>query len=177
VTIAAVSKFQRHIEADKMANILLDNIINETVRKTLGSHDLLEDSFLRHLQGTNLVSKNGNFAAPIDDKISDANKSSYTDDIQLATSSTNATVEAQLDNLTKSIQNVEMSQEERVFWVLVFSIMVLVAAGGNTIVVYIVSTNKEMKSVTNYFLVNLSLADTMVSTLNVIFNFISMLIR
>lgn len=74
-------------------------------------------------------------------------------------------------------QNIEMSQYERIFWIFLFSIMVLVAAGGNTIVVYIVSTNKEMKSVTNYFLVNLSLADTMVSTLNVVFNFISMLIR
>ena len=31
------------------------------------------------------------------------------------------------------------------------------------------------RTVTNYFLVNLSLADTMVSTLNVIFNFIYML--
>lgn len=73
--------------------------------------------------------------------------------------------------------SIEMSQSERLFWVLIFSVMVLVAAGGNTIVVYIVATNKEMKSVTNYFLVNLSLADTMVSTLNVIFNFISMLNR
>lgn len=73
--------------------------------------------------------------------------------------------------------SIEMSQSERLFWVLIFSVMVLVAAGGNTIVVYIVATNREMKSVTNYFLVNLSLADTMVSTLNVIFNFISMLNR
>ena len=73
--------------------------------------------------------------------------------------------------------SIEMGQAERLFWVLIFSVMVLVAAGGNTIVVYIVATNREMKSVTNYFLVNLSLADTMVSTLNVIFNFISMLNR
>lgn len=83
----------------------------------------------------------------------------------------------QLDKLIEAAMSVEMGQYERLFWILLFSIMVLVAAGGNTIVVYIVSTNKEMKSVTNYFLVNLSLADTMVSTLNVIFNFISMLNR
>lgn len=83
----------------------------------------------------------------------------------------------QLDKLIEAALSVEMGQYERLFWILLFSIMVLIAAGGNTIVVYIVSTNKEMKSVTNYFLVNLSLADTMVSTLNVIFNFISMLIR
>lgn len=74
-------------------------------------------------------------------------------------------------------QEAEMGSGQRLFWVLLFSLMVLIAAGGNVAVIYIVSTNKEMKSVTNYFLVNLSLADTMVSTLNVIFNFISMLHR
>lgn len=83
----------------------------------------------------------------------------------------------QLDTLASMMQDIEMGQKERLFWILLFSLMVLVAAGGNIVVIHIVSTNKEMKSVTNYFLVNLSLADTMVSTLNVIFNFISMLNR
>lgn len=83
----------------------------------------------------------------------------------------------ELENLTNLLQDIEMTQIERLFWIFLFSLMVLVAAGGNMIVIYIVSTNREMKSVTNYFLVNLSLADTMVSTLNVIFNFISMLNR
>lgn len=71
----------------------------------------------------------------------------------------------------------ELSRFERLIWIIVFTVMVLIAAGGNTIVVYIVLTNKQMKSVTNYFLVNLSVADTMVSILNVVFNFISMLHR
>lgn len=74
-------------------------------------------------------------------------------------------------------QDIYMSQQERIFWIILFSLMVVVAAGGNIVVIHIVSTNKEMKSVTNYFLVNLSLADTMVSTLNVIFNFLAMLNR
>lgn len=90
----------------------------------------------------------------------------------------NASSLDQIDSLTSlTMQDIEMSQHERIFWILLFSSMVLVAAGGNIIVIYIVSTKKDMKSVTNYFLVNLSLADTMVSTLNVIFNFISMLNR
>lgn len=80
----------------------------------------------------------------------------------------------QLDNQLQAYLSPEMSLIERHFWFFLFFSMVLVAAGGNMIVVYIVSTNRDMKSVTNYFLVNLSLADTMVSTLNVIFNFISM---
>ncbi|XP_063594373.1 tachykinin-like peptides receptor 99D [Penaeus indicus] len=53
--------------------------------------------------------------------------------------------------------------------------MVLVATGGNLIVIWIVMANRRMRTVTNIFLVNLSVADTMVSTLNVVFNFTYML--
>lgn len=60
-------------------------------------------------------------------------------------------------------------------WSLFFGIMIFVATGGNAIVMWIVLAHKRMRSVTNYFLVNLSLADTMVSTLNVIFNFVYMI--
>lgn len=60
-------------------------------------------------------------------------------------------------------------------WTLLFGMMVMVATGGNLIVIWIVLAHKRMRTVTNYFIVNLSLADTMVSTLNVIFNFIYML--
>ncbi|XP_013775273.1 tachykinin-like peptides receptor 99D isoform X1 [Limulus polyphemus] len=64
---------------------------------------------------------------------------------------------------------------QQTLWSLAFGGMVLVATGGNVIVIWIVLAHKRMRTVTNYFLVNLSLADTMVSTLNVIFNFSSML--
>ncbi|XP_013772923.1 tachykinin-like peptides receptor 99D [Limulus polyphemus] len=64
---------------------------------------------------------------------------------------------------------------KQTLWSLVFGGMVLVATGGNLIVIWIVLAHKQMRTVTNYFLVNLSLADTMVSTLNVIFNFTYML--
>jgi tachykinin-like receptor len=53
--------------------------------------------------------------------------------------------------------------------------MVVVATGGNLIVIWIVLANKRMRTVTNYFLVNLSVADAMVSTLNVTFNYTYML--
>jgi len=52
---------------------------------------------------------------------------------------------------------------------------VAVSAGGNILVIWIVVANKRMRTVTNYFLVNLSIADTMVSLLNVTANFIYML--
>lgn len=66
---------------------------------------------------------------------------------------------------------------QQLIWSLFFCGMVVVATGGNLIVIWIVCTNKRMRSVTNYFLVNLSIADIMVSTLNVIFNLYYMITR
>ncbi|XP_045120407.1 tachykinin-like peptides receptor 99D isoform X1 [Portunus trituberculatus] len=60
-------------------------------------------------------------------------------------------------------------------WYVVFMGMVIVATGGNTIVIWIVLADQRMRTVTNIFLVNLSVADAMVSTLNVVFNFTYML--
>ncbi|XP_076358917.1 tachykinin-like peptides receptor 99D [Tachypleus tridentatus] len=68
-----------------------------------------------------------------------------------------------------------LSWWQQTLWSLAFGGMVLVATGGNVIVIWIVLAQRRMRTVTNYFLVNLSLADTMVSTLNVIFNFSYML--
>ncbi|XP_017041704.1 tachykinin-like peptides receptor 99D [Drosophila ficusphila] len=63
----------------------------------------------------------------------------------------------------------------QVLWSLLFGGMVIVATGGNLIVVWIVMTTKRMRTVTNYFIVNLSIADAMVSSLNVTFNYYYML--
>jgi hypothetical protein len=64
---------------------------------------------------------------------------------------------------------------KRLAWLLIFGGMVLVAAIGNAVVIWIVLVNRQMRTVTNAFIVNLSIADIMVSTLNVIFNFVYML--
>ncbi|KAJ8980735.1 hypothetical protein NQ317_011383, partial [Molorchus minor] len=63
----------------------------------------------------------------------------------------------------------------QVLWSILYAGMVIVATGGNLIVIWIVLAHKRMRTVTNYFLLNLSVADTMVSTLNVTFNFVYML--
>lgn len=136
-----------------MAGIILENIINETLSNSFRGTDVFANAMSASMRPAN-----GGFNSDNEDLLNLPSES----------------IEDPMNNLTQSI---EMTQYERIFWIMIFSIMVLVAAGGNTIVVYIVSTNKEMKSVTNYFLVNLSLADTMVSILNVVFNFISMLNR
>ncbi|XP_055377131.1 tachykinin-like peptides receptor 99D isoform X2 [Condylostylus longicornis] len=63
----------------------------------------------------------------------------------------------------------------QLIWSVLFGGMVIVATGGNLIVIWIVLAHKRMRTVTNYFIVNLSIADATVSTFNVIFNFIYML--
>ncbi|XP_048512367.1 tachykinin-like peptides receptor 86C isoform X2 [Athalia rosae] len=64
---------------------------------------------------------------------------------------------------------------EKLSWALIFAAMLLVAIGGNTIVMWIVLAHRRMRTVTNYFLVNLSVSDLMMSLLNCVFNFIFML--
>nr|XP_012231187.1 PREDICTED: tachykinin-like peptides receptor 99D isoform X3 [Linepithema humile] len=63
----------------------------------------------------------------------------------------------------------------QMIWTFLFACMIAVATGGNLIVIWIVLAHRRMRTVTNYFLVNLSIADAMVSTLNVIFNYTYML--
>jgi len=63
----------------------------------------------------------------------------------------------------------------QLIWTILFSTMVIVATVGNLVVIWIVLAHKRMRTVTNYLLVNLSIADAMVSTLNVIPNYIYML--
>ncbi|KAL5284974.1 TACR2 family protein [Megaselia abdita] len=63
----------------------------------------------------------------------------------------------------------------QILWSVLFGGIVVVSTGGNLIVIWIVMTNKAMRTVTNYFIVNLSIADAMVSSLNVTFSFVYML--
>lgn len=45
---------------------------------------------------------------------------------------------------------------QQVLWSSLFGLMVTVAAGGNIIVIWIVLVHKRMRTVTNYFILNLS---------------------
>lgn len=63
----------------------------------------------------------------------------------------------------------------QVFYILAFVSMVVVAAGGNLIVIWIVLAHKRMRTVTNYFLVNLAVADALISIFNTLFSFAYML--
>ncbi|KAH7982280.1 hypothetical protein HPB52_003580 [Rhipicephalus sanguineus] len=56
-----------------------------------------------------------------------------------------------------------------------FGFMVATAVVGNAAVVWIVLAHRTMRTVTNYFLLNLSLADALTATFNAIFNLVYML--
>lgn len=62
-------------------------------------------------------------------------------------------------------------------WTTVFTLMILTAAGGNCIVIWIVTAHRRMRSVTNYFLVNLSTADLLLTLFNCFFNSVYMIER
>ncbi|XP_060523858.1 tachykinin-like peptides receptor 86C [Cylas formicarius] len=65
----------------------------------------------------------------------------------------------------------------QIAWTAVFSVMIVTATVGNCIVIWIVIAHRRMRTVTNYFLVNLSIADLMLITLNCTFNFTYMIQR
>ncbi|XP_059468472.1 tachykinin-like peptides receptor 86C [Neocloeon triangulifer] len=68
-----------------------------------------------------------------------------------------------------------MAWWQQLAWSTVFAVMVFVAVGGNSIVMWIVLAHRRMRTVTNYFLVNLSVADLLMAVFNCIFNFVYML--
>jgi len=63
----------------------------------------------------------------------------------------------------------------QLFYAAAFVAMLVVAIAGNAVVVWIVVAHRRMRNVTNYFLVNLSLADGLQSVFNTLFNFVYLL--
>ena len=78
-------------------------------------------------------------------------------------------------NLPDSANLFSLPLWRQLLWMVLYTGIVIIATVGNLVVIWIVLADRRMRTVTNYFLVNLSIADTMVSTLNVIFNFTYML--
>jgi tachykinin receptor 3 len=57
-------------------------------------------------------------------------------------------------------------------WSLAYGLVVAVAVFGNLIVIWIILAHKRMRTVTNYFLVNLAFSDASVAAFNTLVNFI-----
>jgi len=92
----------------------------------------------------------------------------------------NETLDSSIDildnsNLPDSKNLFSLPLWRQLVWTILYTGIVSIATVGNLVVIWIVLADRRMRTVTNYFLVNLSIADTMVSTLNVIFNFTYML--
>lgn len=58
---------------------------------------------------------------------------------------------------------------QQVVFITMYVVMIVVAAGGNLAVIWIVMAHKRMRTFTNYFLVNLAVADTLISLFNTAF--------
>ncbi|KAL5273785.1 hypothetical protein ACFFRR_000501 [Megaselia abdita] len=69
----------------------------------------------------------------------------------------------------------ELPWEQKTIWGFIFGLMLIVAILGNAIVIWIIIGHRVMRTSTNYFLLNLSIADLLMSSLNCVFNFIFML--
>ncbi|XP_076373168.1 tachykinin-like peptides receptor 86C [Tachypleus tridentatus] len=83
------------------------------------------------------------------------------------------------NNTSESVRNTHrpfiLPLWQQILWTVAFGLMVVVASGGNTIVLWVILAHRKMRTVTNYFLLNLSLADLLMATFNAIFNFVYML--
>uniref|UniRef100_A0A8W8M555 G_PROTEIN_RECEP_F1_2 domain-containing protein n=1 Tax=Magallana gigas TaxID=29159 RepID=A0A8W8M555_MAGGI len=58
---------------------------------------------------------------------------------------------------------------QQILFITMYVVMIVVAAGGNLAVIWIVMAHKRMRTFTNYFLVNLAVADTLISLFNTAF--------
>jgi tachykinin-like receptor len=97
---------------------------------------------------------------------------------------TDPTFISELNNTFNSSTNTSAIAKARPFippwwiqvsWSLLFGIMVLAAIVGNVVVIWIVLANRQMRTVTNFFLLNLTVADLATAIFNAIFNFVFML--
>lgn len=57
-------------------------------------------------------------------------------------------------------------------WALAYSLVVLVSVVGNVTVIWIILAHRRMRTVTNYFIVNLAFSDASMATFNTVFNFV-----
>ncbi|XP_048034772.1 neuromedin-K receptor isoform X2 [Megalobrama amblycephala] len=57
-------------------------------------------------------------------------------------------------------------------WALAYALVMLVAVTGNLVVIWIIVAHKRMRTVTNYFLLNLAVSDVCVAALNTLVNLV-----
>lgn len=76
-------------------------------------------------------------------------------------------------NLTSNSTNQFVQPPWRIaLWSVAYSSVLAVAVFGNIIVIWIILAHKRMRTVTNYFLLNLAFSDASMAALNTLINFI-----
>ncbi|XP_030630808.1 neuromedin-K receptor [Chanos chanos] len=76
-------------------------------------------------------------------------------------------------NISRNLTNQFVQPPWRVaLWALAYSAVMVVAVFGNLIVIWIIIAHKRMRTVTNYFLLNLAISDVSMAALNTLVNFV-----
>uniref|UniRef100_A0A3B3ZA68 G-protein coupled receptors family 1 profile domain-containing protein n=1 Tax=Periophthalmus magnuspinnatus TaxID=409849 RepID=A0A3B3ZA68_9GOBI len=57
-------------------------------------------------------------------------------------------------------------------WAIAYSLIILVSVTGNVTVIWIILAHRRMRTVTNYFIVNLAFSDVFIATFNTFINFV-----
>ena len=78
-----------------------------------------------------------------------------------------------LNGTEVNMDDFAMPTYAQVVMILMYTTITVLAVGGNSIVVYIVLAYQRMRTVTNYFIVNLSLSDIIMSCICIPFTFIA----
>lgn len=78
-----------------------------------------------------------------------------------------------MENTTRSLTNQFVQPPWRVaLWSVAYSTVLAVAVFGNLIVIWIILAHRRMRTVTNYFLLNLAFSDVSMAAFNTLINFI-----
>lgn len=83
----------------------------------------------------------------------------------------NETSELVLTNSRKFVPDLGV----QIIWSCLFAFIVLVSVIGNVTVIWIITGHRQMRTVTNFFLLNLTISDLISSIFNTAFNFVYML--
>ncbi|XP_007524214.2 substance-K receptor [Erinaceus europaeus] len=73
---------------------------------------------------------------------------------------------------TTGITTFSMAGWQLVLWATAYLVLVLVAVTGNATVIWVILAHQRMRTITNYFIVNLALADLCTAAFNAAFNFV-----
>ncbi|KAL1771388.1 substance-K receptor [Sigmodon hispidus] len=85
---------------------------------------------------------------------------------------TDTNILSSLESNTTGVTAFSMPTWQLALWATAYLALVLVAVTGNATVIWIILAHERMRTVTNYFIINLALADLCMAAFNATFNFV-----